>query len=426
MFTLYNLVYIISNLFAAYIVYKMMGVFYQREKKSGLLEIFSFFLYYFLNTVIYLTVNIPLLMIGFNLVGYLLLSLNYKASVKQRIFSSVSIFCILLCIESLVLSLTGFLRRPLLYKNDSSSIAEIICIQLIAYIVVLVLQNYKNIKNGNMVPILYWIGMLVIPGASLFIILTLLSAVGLTVIQVFISILFLFLINIISFSSHDKMIASRIEKLEKEIIAQQSEYYRKQLEQIQTSSGIIRSLRHDLLNHILVLQQLAKEKQYQKLEEYIEKLYEHSDIQNTYAESGNITIDSILNFKREEAEQKKIDFQLEIAIPEDWEVDFFDMTVILGNLLDNAIEATCHLNAEKRYIQVRILVEKGILTILVSNSYDGTVLCQEDKIVTKKEDKENHGLGLKNIESTIEKYHGILKKEHAEEMFSVKVTLFME
>jgi sensor histidine kinase regulating citrate/malate metabolism len=100
------------------------------------------------------------------------------------------------------------------------------------------------------------------------------------------------------------------------------------------------------------------------------------------------------------------------------------MTTILGNLIDNAIGATKNLD-KNRSINLLIKYNKGRIIIKMKNPYIGEIKYKNDTIVTSNADKDNHGIGLLNVKSTVEKYNGIMNIEHSANMFSVAVLIYV-
>ena len=97
--------------------------------------------------------------------------------------------------------------------------------------------------------------------------------------------------------------------------------------------------------------------------------------------------------------------------------------MILGNLLDNAIEASSKVE-NNRTIDIRIKYKNDILFIYVNNSFDGSIVYEGEKIKTTKKNKENHGIGLNNIEKILKKYDGTMKVYHTENRFHVDILMY--
>lgn len=422
---IYNLIYVIMNLFRTYIIFKFMRVFFERKGTDKRREILLYFTYYLYITGVYLFINIPIVMLVSNLAALMLLSLQYSAGMKQRILSVFVVYSVLLCTESIVVLLTGYINSEIYTKNNYSSVIGMIGIQIFSYMMVLIIENYKNVKKGAIIPVVYWFAVFLIPSASLYITVMLLLATGLSSRQLLICILMLLFINVATFYLYDSIIAEMDEKMSNKMLTQQNNYYESQFELMKTALKATNSFRHDLMNHVSILYTLCEDDDKEKLKDYLAEMMEEKVIQKVYAHSGNPVIDSILNFKLQEADSLGIHVSLELNVPEKLSVKSFDMTVILGNLLDNAIHACSRLAEDKKKINMVIRYDKGRLIIDIKNQYNNTILYENGNIITTREDKKNHGIGLNNVKSAVERYQGLLNVEHSEEIFSVTALLFV-
>jgi sensor histidine kinase regulating citrate/malate metabolism len=211
--------------------------------------------------------------------------------------------------------------------------------------------------------------------------------------------------------------------MEKRMLLQQNRYYENQFELMKKVLLTTRSFRHDIVNHLTIIQMMVQKNEQSRLVEYLANLLKVSNQHEKFIRSGNIIIDCILNYKLQVIEQKDIQVLLDINIPEELTIDPLDMTVILGNLLDNAINASDKLGKENRKISIIIRLDKDVLRINIKNKYNGVVLYKGDKIITSQKDKLNHGIGLMNVKNVIDKYQGIFNIEITENDFSVIVLL---
>jgi len=423
---IYDIVYVIMNLFRTYIIFKFMGVFFERKDINKPIEYLSYLAYYVCITGFYLLINIPIVTLTINLVALLILSFNYKASVKQRILSVLLICLILLLTESIVVLMTGHINSKIFGKNNYSSISGMIGIQIFSYMMVLLIEKYQNVKKGAIIPVVYWLAVLLIPSASMYITVVLLLASGLEIWQVLLGIVLLLIINVATFYLYDAIIAEMDEKMTNKMLIQQNNNYEHQFELMKASLAATRAYRHDLMNHISTLYSLFENDEKEKLKEYLSELMMNNKvIKSDYSHSGNLVIDSILNFKLQEAENLGIHVNLDVCVPEHLEVKSFDMTVILGNLLDNAIHACSLLPDDKKVIKAVIRYDKGRLIIDIKNHYNNKIIYENGNIITTNDDKINHGIGINNVRNAVEKYDGILNIEHSDNIFSVTALLFV-
>ncbi|MEG7531583.1 MAG: ATP-binding protein, partial [Hungatella sp.] len=109
--------------------------------------------------------------------------------------------------------------------------------------------------------------------------------------------------------------------------------------------------------------------------------------------------------------------------PDELIVPTFDIAVILGNVLDNALEAV--VRTSNRWIDIKIKYTKGRLIVEVNNSYDGIVKKHMDRYLSCKEDSKNHGMGIKSIQTVLQKYDGIMQITHDEKKFKVKLLMYL-
>jgi signal transduction histidine kinase len=402
-----------------------MSAFFDRKEANRNLEVISYTLYYFSFTSVYLFLNIPIVTLLCNIVVLFLVSFNYKTSLKRRILAISLIYIILISIESIIALLFGFLDFSIFSKNDEfSSIAGMMIVKILLYIVALFINNYKNIKNKTVIPYSYWFAIFFIPITSLLIILTIIEMAADNVYKVIFVIVSLLFVNFFVFYLYDNLSVRQEERYEKLRLFQQNTYYQKQFELIKTSLKSTRSFKHDLNNHLAVLKLLVEKNEHNEAMKHIEQMSDAIVTASEYAQSGNIIIDSILNFKLQGAEQHGISASLELNIPEQLSITSYDMSVILGNLLDNAINACSKLEKDKR-LDIKIKYKRGRLITKISNTYNGSLNYSGDNLITSDKDKENHGMGIKNIKSVLDKYNGEMEIEHTKDVFTVILLLYL-
>ncbi len=411
--------YIITNIFDVYIMYKFMSAFFDRKDSNRHIEIISYTFYFFSFTSLYLFLNIPIVTLLCNIIVLFFVSFNYKTSLKRRILAISLIYIISISIESIVALMFGFLDFSIFSKNDEfSSIAGMIIVKILLYIAALFINNYKNIKNKMVIPYSYWFAILFIPLTSLFIILTIIEMASDNVYKIILVIVSLLFVNFFVFYLYDNLSLQQDERYEKLRLLQQNNYYQKQFELMKTSLKSTRSFKHDMKNHLAVLKLLVEKNEHSEAMKHIEQMADAIVTAKEYAQSGNVIIDSILNFKLQEAVHNGISVSLELNIPEQLSITSFDMSVILGNLLDNAISACSILEKDKR-LDVKIKYKRGRLITKISNTYNGNLNYSGDNLITSNEDKENHGMGISNINFVLDKYNGEMEIEHTEDVFTV-------
>lgn len=180
----------------------------------------------------------------------------------------------------------------------------------------------------------------------------------------------------------------------------------------------IRSMKHDMKNTLSVIMQLAtgnEETENAELQAYLSELNRTMERLEFQFRTGNTVVDTLLNMKYHEAVRTIPDMQMDadrLLFPDNLLIQSYDIGIILGNALDNAIEACRKLKGKESdaetFIRLSSFQKGKMIFIEITNSFDGNVIRkrQSEFPATDKADKEAHGIGLANIKSVAEKYHG--------------------
>lgn len=164
---------------------------------------------------------------------------------------------------------------------------------------------------------------------------------------------------------------------------------------------------HDYKNHIVALSQLSQDGKTDEIRDYLKQQNKLLDQNMLYIKTGNSTMDAIINAKKNIADRRNIVFYVNAAVSEECGINSFDIVSILGNLIDNALEA-CTLESNP-YIDVSIKEENNFLVIKVINAFTGEL---PENMQTTKNNKIYHGIGMENIKNIVEKYNGEFEMVH--------------
>ncbi len=178
--------------------------------------------------------------------------------------------------------------------------------------------------------------------------------------------------------------------------------------EIESLYNDLRSQRHDYINHVETIKGLIDNKDISKAGNYVGEIISAEASESMKLDIGNSLVNSIIGYKKRVAEGKNIDFKYDVKIPPKLGIRDIDITIILSNAIDNAIEA-CERLKDVRFIDVYMNYGMGKLKIKISNSFDGEFISDDKGFVTSKEDAERHGIGLQNMERVVEKYDGIME-----------------
>lgn len=179
---------------------------------------------------------------------------------------------------------------------------------------------------------------------------------------------------------------------------------------------------HDFKNHIFLLMQYLEDESYEEAIGYGRTLAGSLELISRRSWSGNKILDTILNTKLLEAEQKKIQVNMEIDNMEKLPLTDYDLCVVLSNLLDNAIEASEYVEKEKKEISVSIKSTETLFLIKIVNSMERKPIKRNNRYITTKQCKDRHGIGLESVRASVERYQGTLLLEHSENQFCAIVS----
>ena len=230
---------------------------------------------------------------------------------------------------------------------------------------------------------------------------------------------FCFSISVLTFVIIFKLSRKAQEELEEKLLIQQLEMENQMNQDMTNVMGNLRALRHDMNNHIGVLQGLAHTKQYDALETYLDELSQDISPANEFVLVESKAVSALLYHKSLKAKLKGIELDATISnsacpIPDK------DMCSLLGNILDNAIEATE--KTEHKYIELILSQQQGIYCIKCSNTFREMPVQIHNRFVSSKKDPTMHGIGTKNIRAIAEKYGGSCIFSF-DKLFCVEVTL---
>ena len=141
--------------------------------------------------------------------------------------------------------------------------------------------------------------------------------------------------------------------------------------------------------------------------------------------TGNRTVDAVLGFEKAVAREKKIEVEESISIPREMEVADSVLCGILGNALDNAIEACDRVSERERLVKIFMKVERKNLFIEIKNRYDGTIFeSQDGRLISRKDNPQEHGMGLRIMHELLEHADGNVETMWDEQMFTLRVMIY--
>ena len=211
-------------------------------------------------------------------------------------------------------------------------------------------------------------------------------------------------------------------KIDKQIERYQRELIDTHYQEVETMYKKMRGWRHDYRNHIQTMKVLAEKGDLEAIKEYLNKLDEDLATVDTVVKTGNAMADAILNSKISLAKSKGINVKVDAHVPVKLKMSELDLCVILGNLFDNAIEASLPLPENERLIRVYMVMKNTQLYISFTNFTASKKQTKEANLF-KTTKGDGHGFGLVRIDSIIEKLDGYLSRNSEDGAFTTEILI---
>lgn len=419
-----NGIFNIFNWGLAIVIIKMYFSIFFAKKDVSKVEYLFWGFYMLWNIVSSYTTIIPAFMkiiISVSII-FCLTIFTYKGVQMKKLMFSILIVTLWMLMELLTAYIFIFCGIDYRFPRVLGSFLS----ECITLILIVILKKFFNNKMIKDLPIGYSALLMMVSIGSMFVIYNFFmlssdsqnkSHVELSVIVVMI----ILAINFIIYNLYVKLAEELEIRKYNTVYAQQLELYKKYTQEKEELLLDIRKSRHDIKQHYIALLKMLEKQKYQECIEYLEGLLDR----RIFAEDGisktdNIIVDALVNSKYTLAKRRGIDFIIELNIPRELPFENADLSIVLGNILDNALEA----NSSEGKIFLSMKYEKSILFIFLKNTYDRPINRDKDgEIVTNKADASNHGIGLKSVRKITEKYYGASIIEIDEKEFVMKISM---
>jgi sensor histidine kinase regulating citrate/malate metabolism len=231
----------------------------------------------------------------------------------------------------------------------------------------------------------------------------------------------LFIANIFIFNLFLK--SSKYAKIEMEqsLILQNIESSEKRYGEVIAIQNQIRSMWHDINNHIAVVKGMVASEE-GSAAKYIDELEKKIGEYASHVAFGNTIIDSVLYTKTAKAKELGIEINSSLEMDKNIRISPIDLCTIFSNALDNAIEACEEVDPGKRFILLKAVQNQGFLFIKIINSSENRKKSGNEFLTTKKE-KSRHGIGLKSIQNAADSYSGTVNTDYKDGIFELSILL---
>ena len=183
-----------------------------------------------------------------------------------------------------------------------------------------------------------------------------------------------------------------------------------------------RRYKHDVRHHIALMQELLKKGEYDKLSEYLNSFRDSMPDISERIYCKNTSVSALLAYFAQIAESSGIEYKVSADIPDDIKIDITDLSVLFGNLIENAIHGCVSDSAKNKKIIIRAKADSYSLCLAVDNTFTGTILTDpEGGFLSSK--RKGKGIGTESVKNIAAKYNGVAKFEYGDGMFYASVML---
>ncbi len=408
-----EMIYLASNAFRVYVLFMLIHSFYAKKELHTGVEMGSYCVFYLVNSVVFLLFNSTFVNLFVNVFGLLSITYLYIGKIYQKILLTVFVFVLNFAVESLV-----YILIVSSVSDDSFALISVLS-NLVFFFVALIIQKLLAVKKGFHMPLLHWLAFFLIPVAS--IILTHNIIISDILIQRKISCVFAVLcINLLIFYLYDRLIDSYGKEIERAMLNVQNRAFQNQFALIKETNKRENILRHDYENHMRWIQSMSTNNE--SVVQYIQDQLQFTKMDGEFVRTGNLEVDSVLNYKLAMAVHMGAKVVHDIKLPTSLAISSFDLNTVLSNALDNAIEAIAE--SEDKWLRIRILYNQGVLYFELKNSHKNTIKKIAGLPKTTKLQPINHGIGLKSIQTVLEKNDGQMNINYDKDHFSLSVIMY--
>ena len=359
----------------------------------------------------------------FELIALLIITVTYQADWQHHVWNILMVYIMgILCdgIPIVLFQRYAAARNPVHHHMGPGTI---VMGNFIFFLLEVVIERKVDVKRSYYIKNRHWLAMLSVPVISIIVCIRILlpdrRGVRSTIV------LFLLFINVFIFYLHDEVQKSYIETAKQEEMKIQMSQYAKELEMMMKSQDRLNKIHHDYKHNLTTIGAMAKTGGNEEILSYLKQMENIAGTalcHHLYTENRNMN--NLLNYILEDSKSVIENPEISVEIPNHIGEELFDISIIVGNLMDNAIRGTAA--SDERRLSFQMYYGKGIMNIQIENSIKDTPKVRNGIYLTTKSRKEGHGIGLQNVKLVVEKYHGQMEICHTEKSFQVKILLYMK
>lgn len=374
---------------------------------------------YIITTGCYLGFHNSLINIISTIIGMFIIAAVHEGTPKKKILHTVMCFGVSCAMDMLA----GFALMEAPSSSNYVLLSSFLSVAMF-YAFVVILRNIYRKRNREEFSG-QWVFLLLIVLMSICVAYVLLNDNEISRVTALTVIIVMIAVNLILYYFYTSMLDRYIFMQDNVLLREQIAIYESELRANMEQDRNVQALRHDMKHHIREIYSLADKNTDTDIIRYLDEMSDSMDNIEKVASTGNSVFDGILNYYAQKIKQEmnNVNFSVTLKIPTDLEISSFDMNVILGNLLDNAMENVSGGAGQELQIEAVLEYIEGLLRIEVVNTFAGNVNKDGERFISHK--GQGHGFGLFNVKKITEKYSGYMMTEHESNRFKVVVLLYL-
>lgn len=405
----YYLINIICNICLLFVVRQFLGDFFEFYKDKTIKRVF-FSLCWFLGTIaVNELLHIPVLNLIVNIFLMLLLSSVYEGRILKKI-----IVCIMIAVLGAACDMLAYaVATPFLKEDDYfySVTFTVVFLLILERILGVTIRKEKTwgIVGREMLALS---GFPVMAAIILYCVTAMESGL-----YRFVACVCIVGISLLSVDLYNGLAINLGDRMRKEYLEREVEAYKHEMNLMRISNRKEENLRHDLRHHLFEIEGLAKQHKNEKICDYIEELRKTFTDSKQMVHTGEYETDSLINYMLDNAKSYQITVECDIKIPEDIDVSCCKLNVIVGNLLENAIDAAA--KSEGKMLLLTMKYSGGVLYLQIKNTYSGRIKVENGHVFGKKSIN-SHGIGLRSVQDLIREQNGNIDLHVEDDFFVVE------
>lgn len=400
------------------------NIYQEKRKLKKCISIIIWILYYGYAFVLEMYTFNPVIVLLLNLMlVFIVTSILTKENIKKKILFSILLYSVWMFIEIIVnYSFIAF------YSFNDSKIAGSFLSKIITlFILRIIIMHFKVKEDTYDFNIKIWKLMLLAIG-NIIIAYTIfrLNKYSDSVMGVlsYFSLVFLLVVTLLIFKLYAEIVDQYQDKLKNFYYEQQIERYSKEVKRIQQENMEIRQVKHNIKNHFAYMSYLLNAEKYPECLDFINRIQRTHKVYNRHAYCGNVIFNAMLNNVFDEINKESIVFVHKINIPDQLYFEDVHLCILLGNVLDNALEALREIDHGMRRLYLYAQYSKGVLVIGVKNNYKSKIVTNGGRIISRKQNAILHGIGLESVRKIAKIYNGIVDIDYSKNIFSISIILY--